>query len=122
MNEVKLKDYISYLKSNPDAYVEMVTGRKLPLWQRLIVKVMSKMDIKKDRGYIEFKNGSIIYCSSSKNNVRSRRCEVCSFYCSKCKEVHKNYKMSNIQFIGERYQMCKESYDELLESYINSGN
>lgn len=118
MNKEKIADYISYLKSNPESYVEIVTGKRLPIWQRLIIEVIDKMT-KKNINHIKFKNGSIVYCSSKKNGIRSARSKLVGFYCYGCKEVHENYEINNVQFIGEYYQMCKESYDELLESYVN---
>lgn len=37
------KDFIKYLRTHPEYYVEMVTGVKLPLYQRILIKFLSKI-------------------------------------------------------------------------------
>lgn len=119
MDKQKLSEYISYLRTHPEVYVEMVTGQKLSLWQKLIIKLLNKIGKVKYKNCIRFKNGNVIYCTSTKNVIRSNRSKLVSFYCYNCKEVHENYPINNIQFIGESYQMCKEGYDKLLKPYLN---
>jgi len=68
---------------------------------------------------IEFKNGSTIECLESNSNSRRHRSTLISFYCSQCQTVHEDYPISNIMFIGENYEMCKDSYEHVLEPYMN---
>ena len=59
---------------------------------------------------ITFKNGSrveTIYESTA--NSRGRRSELMGFYCVACRNVHVDYPIKNIQWIGDD-MMCKESW------------
>lgn len=69
---------------------------------------------------ITLKNGSTIetICESTANN-RGRRSELMGFYCIWCKDVHVDYPIKNIQWIGDD-MMCKESWDKVLEPYMNT--
>jgi hypothetical protein len=119
MNKQKFTEYISYLRTHPEAYVEMMTGQKISLWQKLIIRTLDKIERVKYKNCIILKNGSVIYCTSSKNVKRSNRSKLISFYCYGCKEVHEDYPINKVQFIGESYEICKESYDKLLEPFMN---
>ena len=67
---------------------------------------------------LKFVNGSqIIFLSSANKTIRSKRSELIGFYCSNCKCVHEDYPIKDVQFIGESYQICKESYEKILEPY-----
>lgn len=68
---------------------------------------------------IKFENGSqIVFLSSDKKTIRSKRSELIGFYCSACNCVHEDYPIKDVQFIGKSYQMCKESYEKILEPYV----
>lgn len=67
----------------------------------------------------DIKNGSQIIYISSSNNIRSKRSELLGFYCANCNDVHEDYPIRNIQWIGDNIMMCKESYNAILEPFAN---
>jgi hypothetical protein len=115
----ELEEYIQYLKTHPDKIAEMWIGYKLHWWQKLYLRSLSKIENIKYKNCIRFKNDSVIYCIPTRNTIRGIKSELIGFYCSSCGEVHENYPISDTQFIGELYQMCKESYEKILKPYIN---
>lgn len=73
MDKEQLQDYIKYLRSHPEAYIEMVTGRKLPLWKKIFVRMMDKIENRKYKGKIVFKCGSMIVAVPTKGVVRGNK-------------------------------------------------
>ena len=66
---------------------------------------------------LTFENGSTIETIEtieSTANSRGRRSKLMGFYCVACKDVHVDYPIKNIQWIGDD-MMCKESWDKVLE-------
>jgi len=41
-----------------------------------------------------------------------------SFYCLQCQIIHEDYPISDIMFISESFEMCKESYENILKIYL----
>ena len=67
---------------------------------------------------ITLKNDSqIAYVSSANDTVRSKRSELISFYCSICETIYEDYPIKDIQFIGEKYQICKSCFDTILGGF-----
>lgn len=90
MDKEQLQDYIQYLKAHPEEYVEMVSGRKLHWYQKVLLRAMFKFNEKKNKGKINwqiggrnfvnyplkkfvFKNGSEVTIIPAEGTVRSNR-------------------------------------------------
>ena len=61
---------------------------------------------------IEFKNGSKIKCLPKSDSVRSKRSELIGFYCAACDNIHEDYLIKNIRWIGDN-MACKESQESI---------
>ena len=88
MDKEKLREYILYLRTHPEEYVKMWTGQELKPWQKLFPI----------RGLIKDKERKYI-----------------SFYCCGCLDIHDDYPIKDVKYIGNGYWMCKESFDKLYD-------
>lgn len=57
MTKKEIQEYIIYLKTHPEAYVEMVSGCKLHWYQKLFLRAIFKFEEKKNKGKINWQVG-----------------------------------------------------------------
>ena len=63
MNKEKFQELIKYLKEHPEKYVEMVIGRKIPLWQKIFIRMIDKIETRKNKGKIVYQIGGNTFVS-----------------------------------------------------------
>lgn len=72
MTKKEIQEYIKYLRSRPEEYVELVSGCKLHWYQKVLLRMMFKMEDKKNKNTMIFKNGSIVMSIPTNKVVRSK--------------------------------------------------
>lgn len=63
MDKEKIQNYIEYLKAHPEKYVEMVTGHKTPFWQKIFIRMIDKIETRKNKGKIVYQIGGNTFVS-----------------------------------------------------------
>jgi hypothetical protein len=63
MGNEKLQEYIKYLKTHPEAYIEMVAGCKLHWYQKVLLRTMFKLYEKKNKGKINWQIGGTTFAT-----------------------------------------------------------
>ena len=116
MDKEKLREYILYLRTHPEEYVKMWTGLKP--WQKLWLRMMIKANDLRYKYYIKTRFMDDAYYFPIRGLIKDKERKYISFYCCGCLDIHDDYPIKDVKYIGNGYWMCKESFDKECATHI----
>jgi len=116
VDKEKLREYISYLRNHPEEYVKMWTQELKP-WHKLWLRTIIKANDLKYKYYIKTKFMNDVYYFPIRGLIKDKERKYISFHCCNCLDIHDDYPIKDVKYIGNGYWMCKESFDGLYEIY-----